>query len=272
MRINEVVLGGVPSTWLSTRDGAPLVMFSNGFSAPRSQGVPPGVPENPISPPIVTGLLDAGYGVILPENPGHGERLAPGDTSIDALRRGFLGDDTDLVQLTVDETRGIVDDAVAQGIVRSPDSIAALGHSWGAFQSILRMTGDSRIAGGVALIPVIDPRCLDPFATLPPALNLDNYTLTDRAKASLGSRPLLLISSTDDDVAPASYVRDFVAHVRGSNPNNALSCLELDDVGHHYDPRQLDATLVWLHEHLPVIDKPEALSRTASTRPEEARA
>lgn len=261
MHAEELVLGdGVPSTFIRSSQTAPLVIFSNGYAAPRSEAVPPGVPENQTSPPLVVGLLLAGYNVLVPENAGHGERLDTGDSTTAALTRSFAGDGPDLVRRTIDETAGIVDGAVNYGLVSSAKNIAVVGHSWGAFQSVLRLVGDERIAGGVGLIPVIDPRCLHPFKSLASGSRLDAKPLVKRAIEGIRSRPLLLIASSDDDVAPAETVREFVRSLRASSTGSAVEYLELDDVGHHYAPAQLAATLVWLHANLPT-DAHRSLSR-----------
>jgi len=253
MQAQQLTLGdGVPATFMAAGPGAPLIVFSNGFGAPRAQAVPPGVPENRISPPLVLGLLEAGYSVLAPENPGHGDRLANGDTTSDALTRSFLGDGPDLVRLTVDETPAIVDSAVEHGLVSSPDRIAVLGHSWGAYQSLLRLAGDERIACAVALIPVIDPRCLDPFAALPRGIRLDERSLIDLTVEQLRSRPLLVIASSDDDVAPAGYARELVETLCATAATgDRVDYVELDGVGHHFDQRQLDAIMLWLQSRLP---------------------
>lgn len=253
MRTQELVLGdGIPSTLITGTCDAPLVLFSNGYSAHRSQAIPPGVPENPISPPLVTGLLEAGYNLLVPENPGHGDRLGAGERTSDRLVQSFLGEGPDLIQLTADETSSLIDDAVERGLVSSPSRVGVFGHSWGGFQSVLRLLGDERIACGVALIPVIDPRCLDPFAALPRGIRLDDRSLVERAILRLQSRPLLLVASSDDDVAPPEFVRDFVRTVRADKTaGDGIDYLEFDGVGHHYDPRQLAAILPWLQSHLP---------------------
>jgi pimeloyl-ACP methyl ester carboxylesterase len=253
MQTRELTLGdGVPSTFIASAPSAPLVLFSNGYAAPRSQAVPPGAPENPISPPLVSGLLAAGYNVLVPENPKHGERLNGDETTTRELTRGFLGQGPDLSQVTVDETARILDDAVGHGLVTSASDVAVLGHSWGGYQSILRLTGDRRIACGVALIPVIDPRCLEPFAALPPGGRLDDRPLALRAVEGLHARPLLIIASSDDEVAPAPYARRFVRTLRANPPaGSGVDYRELDSAGHHYDPRQLATILAWLPRHLP---------------------
>lgn len=248
-RIELTLAGSIPATLMRVPDSRGLVIFSNGFSAPREQAVPPGVPENPISPPLVRGLLGAGYDVLAPENPAHGERRAEGMSTLDALSASFAGTGPDVLEVMQAETTALVDDVISRGIGRS-GRIAAMGHSWGGLATMLRLTGDPRVDLGIALIPVVDPRCLDslrPFAHGPV---LSHFDLVDRLGPALGARPLLVISGAVDDVTPPELTRRFIERIRVEFRPPSLSYYELDGVAHEYDLAQLSLALDWLHHHL----------------------
>lgn len=239
----------IPATLLRVPSPRGLVIFSNGFSAPRQQAVPPGVRENPISPPLVTGLLSAGYDVLAPENPAHGERLDNGETTVDALGASFSGRGVDVLGLMQDETSAIVDDVIARGL-GAPGRIAALGHSWGGLATMLRIAGDRRITVGIALIPVVDPRCLDSMKPYAEGPVLSRFDLAARLGRELGDRPLLVITGDADDVTPSPLTRRFLARMRDDAHPARLEHVELTGVAHEYDPAQLSLSLSWLENHL----------------------
>lgn len=247
---SELVLAdSIPATLMTVPGARGLVVFSNGFSAPRQQAVPPGVPENPISPPLVAGLLAAGYDVVAPENPAHGERLAPGQNTLDALSSSFGGESSNVLDAMQEETAALVDDIIATGI-GTPGRIAALGHSWGGLATLLRLAGDQRIDCGVALIPVVDPRCLDSLKSFSSGPVLSRFDLAERVGPALGQRPLLIIAGAIDQVTPPDLTRDFVSRLRAAYRPPRFSYVELEGVGHEYAPAQLARSLDWLDSRL----------------------
>jgi len=249
-RVELTLAGCVPATLLRPATPRGLILFSNGFGAPREEAVPPGVAQNPISPPLVTGLLGAGYDVLVPENPAHGERLAQGETTVDTLLASFRGEAPNVLDTMQHETIALVDDLLARGI-GTAGRIAAIGHSWGGLATLLRLAGDPRIGVGIALIPVVDPRCLDSLKPCASGPVLSRFELSGRLAPVLADRPLLIVTGAADAVAPAALTRATVAAIRVQGNPTALSHIELAGVGHEFTPEQLAVSLEWLDRHLP---------------------
>lgn len=251
MRVDEVELGAtrIPATWLHHGENHPrnLVIFANGLRAHRHEAVPPGIPANRISPPLIEGLFGAGYDILVPDNPLHGDRSPTDGDTIAAISAGLTGASGDPLQATLDETRGLVDAVLDLGIAAAPQRIAVLGHSWGGLQSILRYTADPRIAAAVAIIPVVDPAVLDEFAAA--SAGRDRLSeLAERVRRSAAGRPLRLLTGADDAVAVPGSVRTFVDLVAPAfaEAPERLSLIELPGVGHDYSPEQLRWSLEWL--------------------------
>ena len=248
----EVTAAGVPCTVISAPGPAarPTVLFSNGLNSWREQARPPGLPENPISPPLVAGLLGAGYDVVVPEIPAHGDRRGPGSETADQIAASLSGEGPDLLDLAVRETPRIIDDLAAQGVIGDVHRVGVIGHSWGGLQSMLRMVGDSRVTCGIALIPIIDPVELDPFRSLRGRTSFSLSTLLAR---TLGGRPLLLLPGALDEIAPASFVTALVDTLRTTAPDAAagLGYEVLPGLGHAYDERLLELSLDRLRRWLP---------------------
>ena len=252
LSVRDLTLAEVPCTFISSSpdaSGAKLVIFMNGLGSARSEAIPPGVKQNPISPPLVDGLLRAGYNILIPDNPSHGDRRSSGESAIDSLVACFAGRQPDPLELAMRETPALVDAAVAAGLVNSAEEVAVVGHSWGGLNAVLRLVGDQRIACGIAIIPVIDPTCLRQFSALSSPL-LRDFSLADLTIGGLAGRPLLLIAGGDDDIAPSSYARGFVETVRAeAAAGDRLSYVELPGVGHTYSREQLSISLSWLSDN-----------------------
>jgi pimeloyl-ACP methyl ester carboxylesterase len=264
--IREVLLQAgdttIPATLLSPAvspaPGTALVIFSNGLGAPRHEAIPPGVRANPISPPLVSALLSAGYSVLVPDNPLHGERTPPGAAVTDVLRQELARDAAAFLSLVFTETTSIIEGAVSQGLVADPRRVAAVGHSWGGLQSLLRFAGDQRIAAAVAIIPVVDPVSLDQFRGLREQQPGLLKWLAGRLAGAAAARPLRLIAGEEDATAPADLARRLAAAVA---PAYAASPERLDyralrGVGHEFAPQQATLTIEWLSRYLPAAVHP----------------
>lgn len=254
--VSDVTLAGIPSTYLAQPDrgDAPMVLFSNGFGAPRSEAVLPGIPQNRISPRLVAGMLTAGYRILVPENPGHGERLGDAPSPFDALARCARGEGADLLRTAMEETPALIDGAVSAGLVGRAEDVVIVGHSWGGLHAILRLLGDARIRGGVALIPVIEPTSLPALAEFGAQSRLADLDLTELTRKHLAGRPLSLLAGQTDWIAPAALAHRFAVRLRADpdGAGDAVEYEEMSDAGHGYHARELDHVMEWLAHVAPV--------------------
>ena len=248
--------GGVPCTLLGAATDGPLILFSVGFGASRRDGMPPGRAGNDLSPTLVTGLLDAGYRVLLVENPEQGERLSLASDPVEAVRAGLVRR-PNILDLTQSETPALLDHLVRRNVVDDPGRVATVGHSWGALNAMLRLAGDVRIACCVAVIPVVDPSDLVSLEDLVDTLR--GFSLADRLAIGRRARPLLLVSGALDGVAPESSVRHLL-DVSASGAGG-ISWSSLPDVAHRLDPREVELMVEFLRTHLPVDGRPAGRSR-----------
>ena len=244
--------GNIPATFLRAKGSAkrPLVIFSNGLGAERHEAVPPGVPQNRISPPFVTALLNADYNVLVPENPLHGERRPAGQRTLDSVHSALTGDARGFLDQVFNESREIIDGSLEQGLVTPGASIAAIGHSWGGLQSVLRFLGDRRVTTAVAIIPVVDPTSLDQFRSLQHATGNLVEWLAGEFHRTADARPIKFIVGADDVIAPAVVARTFAAALHAGpylDFADRLGYAELPGVGHGFDEREVDETLSWLN-------------------------
>jgi dienelactone hydrolase len=252
----EMAGGRIPATFLRVEDSVarPLVIFSNGLTAERHEAIPPGIPQNRISPPLVSALLTAGYNVLVPENPLHGERKPEGRETIDLLRSALARDAHAFLGQVFSESRRIIDGASEQGLVAPGAGIAAIGHSWGGLQSVLRFLGDPRVMTAVAIIPVVDPTSLEQFRLLRDATGRDGTGdlvdwLAGEFRRAAQARPIEFIVGGDDDIAPAAVTRTFAAALRAgpyADFADRLGYVEMLGVGHAFDEREVDEMLSWL--------------------------
>lgn len=243
--------GRIPASYLYAEDSVarPLVIFSNGLRAERHQAIPPGIPANQISPPLVIALLNAGYNVLVPENPLHGERTPAGRDTMDLLRSALTRDARAFLGQVFGESSRIIDGAFEQGLVAPDAGIAALGHSWGGLQSILRFLGDPRITTAIAIIPVVDPTSLVQFRSLRDSTGDLVEWLSGEFRRAADARPIKFIVGAEDDIAPAAVARTFAAALLAgpyANFPDRLDYVELPGVGHDFDEREVDETLSWL--------------------------
>jgi pimeloyl-ACP methyl ester carboxylesterase len=207
-----------------------------------------------VSPHFISALLNAGHDVLLPDAPGHGERKHAWEDTNELFRAGIRDEGPDYLEQVSTETPELIDAALALGVVSSPAQIAVAGQSGGGMQAILKFAADPRIACAAAVMPICDITLLDQFADLGNCRRAIAGSPSPRMGNQLAPRPLLLIGGGQDTIAPADHIKAFhdgiAATYRraGAAPNLEYLCL--DDVGHRFDARQVEAILTWLDRYL----------------------
>ena len=247
----------------------PLVIYFSGFGS-SIENVLPGRRNNAntVCPRIVAPLLNAGYHVLVVETQAHGLRKRSWEESVTLLQESFRGKDRDLLAAIRAEASFLVDGILALDITEHENALAVVGQSWGGLHSLLTLAGDARITGGVAMMPLIHIPCLHPFAGLEGAPRI----IAEEPGAWMGTylapRPLLMLAGAQDEVTPAHYTQEFVTAIRpaymAAHANEHLEYKLLPDLGHQYDPRQVDAVVAWLDRYLPV--SPSATFTTKRAR------
>jgi len=231
-----------------------LVLFYNGFTAPKEQGLPPGVPNNRVSPHIVASLLNAGHDVLIPEMPGHGDRKRAWEQVAVAHRDSFTGRGADYLAMARDESSLIVDAVLAQGLVTDPARLAVVGQSWGGFHAIAKLAADPRIRCGVSIMPVCDVTLLPDFADLGDRPRVRSGNLGPDLGAGLAARPLLIIAGSRDTLCTPEHIAAFVSGIApayaAAGASDLLQHVVLDDAGHEFDARQVDGALMLLDQYL----------------------
>jgi DNA-binding MurR/RpiR family transcriptional regulator/dienelactone hydrolase len=231
-----------------------LVVFYNGFSAPKEQGLPPGAPNNRVSPNIVAGLLNAGHDVLIPEMPGHGERKRAWEEVAALHRESFTGHGPDLLAMAREESPLIVDGILAMGLVSDPAGLAVVGQSWGGFHAIAKLAADPRIRCGAAIMPVCDVTVLPNFADLGAEPRVRAGNLGADLGPGLASRPLLIIAGGRDTLCTPEHIAAFVSGVSPAyakaGTEDRLQHILLDEAGHEFDARQVDGVLTLLDRDL----------------------
>ncbi|SDP17653.1 alpha/beta fold hydrolase [Actinacidiphila guanduensis] len=230
-----------------------LVIFYNGFTANKEQAVPPGTASNRVSPNVVAALLNAGYDVLVPDAPGHGDRKRAWEDAVALHQDSLAGKGPDLLAQAREEATALVDGALGLGIVSGADRIAVVGQSWGGLQALLKLAGDRRISCGAAIMPVCDVTQLPQFADLGAAPRVRESGPGPQLAELLAPRPLLLIAGERDPLTTPEHIADFAAAISPAyaTATDHLRHVVLDGVAHEFDPRQVDEVLVWLARHVP---------------------
>lgn len=231
-----------------------LVVFYNGFTAPKEQGLPPGAPNNRVSPNIVAGLLNAGHDVLIPEMPGHGDRKRAWEQVAALHRESITGERADYLAMAREESPLIVDAALEMGLVADPGRLAVVGQSWGGFQAIAKLAADPRIRCGAAIMPVCDVTLLPDFADLGGSPRARTGNLGPDLGEALAPRPLLVIAGGRDTLCTPAHIAEFVdgispAYAAAGVPDR-LQHLVLEEAGHEFDARQVDGVLALLDQTL----------------------
>ncbi|SEG95160.1 transcriptional regulator, RpiR family [Actinacidiphila yanglinensis] len=230
-----------------------LVIFYNGFTANKEQALPPGVAGNRVSPNLVAALLNAGYDVLVPDAPGHGDRKRTWEDAVALHQESLSGKGPDLLALAREEATALVDGALGLGVVAGADRIALVGQSWGGLQTLLKLAGDRRIACGAAIMPVCDVTLLPQFADLGAAPRVREGGPGPHLAELLAPRPLLLIAGDRDPLTTPAHIADFAAALAPAYADvpDRLRHVVLDGVAHEFDARQVDEVLDWLSWHIP---------------------
>jgi DNA-binding MurR/RpiR family transcriptional regulator/dienelactone hydrolase len=260
--IPAILLGQPPSTRPPT-----LVIFYSYVGARKEELAPPQGLGDYVSPYFVAALLNAGHHVLLPDAPGHGERKWVWQDTNELFRAGLLEEGPDYLEQVTTETPELIDAALALNVVSSPSQIAVAGQSGGGMQTLLKLAADPRIACAAAVMPICDITLLTSFADLGDRRRAIAGGPSPRMANQLAPRPLLLISGGRDTTAPASHIERFhdaiaPAYRRAGAADN-LKYLRLDDVGHRFDSRQVDAMLEWFDRHLHPAPEPKPRRRAA---------
>jgi dienelactone hydrolase len=231
-----------------------LVIFYARIGASKEELAPPHKPTERVTPHLVAALLNAGHDVLLPDGPAQGARKRDWEDTCDLIRAGIEGGGPNYLEEFRTETSELIDAVLDLGIVDSANRIAVTGQSGGGFQTILKLAGDPRISCGVAIMPIVDLTQLPEFADLNDNPRLISNNVHRNMGAQLAPRPLLLLGGGQDTTAPAEKVRAFGTGIRRAyskvGARDLVQYVELDDVGHRFDSRQVDAMLAFLDQHL----------------------
>jgi DNA-binding MurR/RpiR family transcriptional regulator/dienelactone hydrolase len=231
-----------------------LVVFYNGFRGNKEQALPPGVPGNRVSPNIVAALLNAGHDVLVPDAPGHGDRRRAWQDVAELHQSSMAGQGPDLLKMGRAESKSIIDAVFSLGLVAASDRLAVVGQSWGGMQTLFKLAYDPRPACGVAIMPVCDVTQMPEFAELGGAARVLTSGPSTKLATPLAGRPLLVIAGGRDTLTTPQHIAAFVEAVRPAyeavGAGQQLRHMVLDEVGHEFDPRQVDAVLEWLDQHL----------------------
>jgi pimeloyl-ACP methyl ester carboxylesterase len=231
---------------------APLVIFFNGFTAEKEQGLPPGVERNRVAPGIVTSILNGGCDVLLVDAPAHGDRKRAWETPRDLVRASLEGEGEDLSALARATAPHLVDAVLARGLAGG-GSIAVVGQSWGGYQALLTLEGDPRIVGAVGIMPVVHPSVLPEFSPYRDAPRGRAAELDPARLSAARSRPILLVAGLDDHVTPPETIRELHRGLTSAYADPAaLRLEELPAVGHQLAEQQIDLLVDWLRAHLAV--------------------
>jgi len=242
---------GPPALVLSKRpaERRPTVVYFSGMHSTKEQTFPVRADNsNDVCPHFVGAMLDAGLHVVVVDTQGHGERTTDGRSPEAWLHDGFAGTGPDPLVAIRKEAAVVVNGVLDLGIV-ADDDISVVGQSWGGLHALLTMAGDTRLQRGVAIIPVVDVRDLDPFADLPSGGFLEQTLPGLRDGPAIAPRPLLLLAGAEDQVAPSWRVARLGEELRasyGAGMDERLQVEILPGVGHHFHPRQLERCLMWL--------------------------
>jgi pimeloyl-ACP methyl ester carboxylesterase len=166
------------------------------------------------------------------------------------LRADFESPNPRLLDATKAEAVALIDGLLDLGIVSEPGRIAVVGQSWGGLQALMLMAGDARVARAVGIMPICRATDLEPFASYVNTPGAINGSLTPTDAAVVAPRPLLLIGGEFDEIAKDSNIATFAAELepyyRAAGAPEALEHVTLPDVGHSYDPRQIEHLRRWL--------------------------
>lgn len=240
----------------------PLILYFHGMNSSKENALP-GNPENTntICPRIIAALLNAGYHVLVVDTHGHGARKRAWEDPSTLLYDSFSGKGSDILAAIRAEAHYLVDGALALGITgnltdaNGNSPVAVVGQSWGGLQALLTMTGDPRISCGVGAMPVIHIPHLAPFASLEHAPRILAGEPGAWVGTHLAPRPLLLLAGERDEITPLHYVQQLLKEIRPAySASSASEYLEgrfFSDLGHHFDPRLVDAAIEWLDRYLP---------------------
>ncbi|GAA5186753.1 hypothetical protein GCM10023322_33690 [Rugosimonospora acidiphila] len=231
-----------------------LVVFYNGFRGNKEQALPPGVPSNRVSVSIVAALLNAGHDVLVPDAPGHGDRKRAWQDVTELHQSSMAGHGPDLLKMSRAESKSIIDAVFSLGLVASNDRLAVVGQSWGGMQTLFKLACDPRPACGAAIMPVCDVTQIPEFADLGGAARVLTSGPNTKLAAQLAGRPLLVIAGGRDTLSTPQHIAAFVQAARvayeAAGASRQLRHIVLDEVSHEFDPRQVDAVLEWLDQHL----------------------
>lgn len=200
-------------------------------------------------------LAQAGFRVILPDAAMHGARY---DGDEHRRLRHFW----DILQFSVQELPGLVDDARQRGWVID-DRIGVAGASLGGMTALASMARYPWIASVAAFmgsgyfsslsrslyppVPVGSPGSEDLLRQL--AQTLTHYDVDTRLPA-LADRPLLLWHGEADDVVPAQDSARLYDALKAQNLHANLTYLTERDVGHRITPYALKAGCAFFSRHL----------------------
>ncbi|WDZ87760.1 alpha/beta fold hydrolase [Micromonospora cathayae] len=248
----------IPATLLTQPPDTPsssLVVLFGGHRAPRTQALPPGVPENREMPSLTTALINRGHHVLVVENPGHGGRKREWEDAARLVGDSLGGKGEDVLETAWTQAPSIIDAVLdlPEGI--DPDRIAVVGQSWGGLQAMLTTSGDERVRCVVALMPICFPTRIREYGKYRGKPRVEKASLTAERGRHLATRPLLLVSGQLDHVAPSEDVRRLEEWLRPlydeTGRGQELLHVQLAKVGHTFSADATRRMLDWVDTHLP---------------------
>ena len=238
-------------------EARPLVIYFSGICSTKENALP-GLPNNPnpVCPKIVASLLNAGYHVLVVDAQAHGDRKRGWQETWTLLHESFTGTGDDFLAAARQEASYLVDGVLALGVSGDDPRVAVIGQSWGGLQSLLTLVGDTRLVGGVGMIPLLSIASLFGFTDMTQIPRVATHTPGAWMGSYLAPRPLLLLIGDSDEIAPPHYAETFIEDIRpvyqAIGAEEHLEWKRFPDLGHRFDVRLVEATLAWLDRYLPL--------------------
>lgn len=249
----------------------PLIFYFTGLNHTKEEALPGlGGTHNPVCPRIIAALLNTGYHVLVVDALAHGMRKRAWEDTLTLLLESLSGAGTDVLAAARADAPFLVDGARTLDVTGEKMPIGVVGQSWGGLQALYTLASDSRIACGVAMMPVIHiPATLDQEPALRSKEGFTTFEGLPRVVDGepgawmgphLAPRPLLLLAGEKDTIAPSHYTRAFAEDLQPAYTTAAgnLECKILPGVRHEYSRQMLEETLAWLARHLPAPTSEQA--------------
>lgn len=150
---------------------------------------------------------------------------------------------------------------VAEKKIAPPEAIAVAGISWGALSVFYALHQESRVTGGIALLPVCRITELLEFRRLQGKEIVEPYDPI-HFTADVAPKPLLFITAEKDTRANPRYsgelYESLLPDYEAAGAAGRLAYIMLPGAGHAYHPAMTPAVVNWIRTYLVLEKKPPA--------------